>query len=106
MNKSKKPSKKDIKNRKILKVKAPSDPKTLEPVIEVKEKQKEEEKEKEQSEHSEEENENPNQVRLEELLDDLKLDDDIEEDANDMKEKENIVENFIKQMDQVKISKE
>ena len=75
-------------------------------MIEVKEKQKEEEKEKEQSEHSEEENENPNQVRLEELLDDLKLDDDIEEDANDMKEKENIVENFIKQMDQVKISKE
>jgi len=76
----------------------------LEKIIE---KPKEELKEetKDVSESSEDENVNPYQVRLEELLDDLKLDDN-DEDPMIMKENENIVENFIKQIENVKISKE
>lgn len=79
--------------------------KTEEKPVEIKEKPAEEEDEKDWEEDSEEENLNPNQVKLEELLDDLKLDDD-DNDPNIVKENELNVDDFIKQMEKVKISKE
>lgn len=78
--------------------------KTEEKPVEIKEKPAEED-EKDWEEDTEEENVNPNQVKLEELLDDLKLDDD-DNDPNIVKENELNVDDFIKQMEKVKISKE
>jgi len=97
---------KDIKNRKILKVKQTNETineKKAEPIETPAEKTIEEDKNMEET--PEQHYENPYEVRLEELLDDLKLDDD-DNDPNIIKENENVVEDFIKQMDSVKISKE
>ena len=79
--------------------------KTEEKPVEIKEKPAEEEDETDWEEDTEEENVNPNQVKLEELLDDLKLDDD-DNDPNIVKENELNVDDFIKQMEKVTISKE
>lgn len=97
---------KEIKNRKILKVKQPNEIIIESNSIKIETQlEKPKEGEKTKIENTEENNENPNQVRLEELLEDLKLDDD-DNDPNIIKENESIVEDFIKQMDNVKISKE
>jgi len=105
--KGKKPKKHDknktnpeIKNRKILKVVKNNEKQSAEII----EKPQEEEKNME-DEEEEEENVNPHQVRLEELLDDLRLDDE-EDEVEVIKENEGNVEDFVKQMDKVKISKE
>lgn len=96
----------DVKNRKILKVKSKNPepkPETDKPKLEKEEKKDEEEEWVEDSDNENENENNPNQVRLEELLDDLKLDDN---DEDTKKENELLVDDFIKKMENIKISKE
>lgn len=81
----------------MLKVKAADEMKRKE--LEEKEAKKEEE---EKDIVGDNEKDDPYTIKLEELLDDLKL----EDDPVAMKENEEIVEDFIKKMDEIKISKE